>query len=147
MSKQFVMPNLPGYGTSKGQSRNKAQTFTFVNGYAMEVPASEKNVCTFHTPSFCSGHPISIFSFSFFSIHNIEREVKIIYVQICISERETERERDIRKKTHSSLRPTHTHHTLNTFRLSVKNVWNKQKEMRKVNQLSLKLETDRYLCG
>ena len=39
------MPNLPGYGSSKGTSRAKAQTFTFVNGYAMEIPTAEKNVC------------------------------------------------------------------------------------------------------
>jgi len=64
MSKRIVMPNLPGYGTSKGQSRNKAQTFTFVNGYAMEIPPAEKEV---------SCLLVLLFIFSNAHIH-IERE-------------------------------------------------------------------------
>jgi hypothetical protein len=64
MSKRIVMPNLPGYGTSKGQSRNKAQTFTFVNGYAMEIPPAEKEV---------SCLLVLLFIFSNSHIH-IERE-------------------------------------------------------------------------
>jgi len=42
MPKDIAMPNLPGYGQNRTKTSKKNQSFTFVNGYAMEIPPEMK---------------------------------------------------------------------------------------------------------